>query len=52
MFPLSQYKYNDNNNNKYVASKGATRVNWTYEIDWQMTIRRDNVISITFRQIY
>ena len=42
--------------NKYInlwliALKGATPVNYTSATDWQMTILRDNVISITLRQV-
>jgi hypothetical protein len=33
------------------APKGATPVNYTSATDWQMAVRRDNVISITLRQV-
>ena len=33
------------------APKGATPVNWTSATDWQMVVRRDNVISITLSQV-
>ena len=33
------------------APKGATPVNQTSATDWQMAVRRDNVISITLRQV-
>ena len=33
------------------SSKGATPVNQTSTTDWQMAARRDNVISITLRQV-
>ena len=32
------------------APKGATPVNWISTTDWQI-VRRDNVISITLRQL-
>ena len=34
------------------APEGATPVNETSETDWQITVRWDNVISITLRQVY
>ena len=34
------------------APKGAKPVNQTPATDWQMAARRDNVISITLRQVY
>ena len=34
------------------APSGATPVNQNYTTDWQMAVRRDNVISITLRQVY
>ena len=30
----------------------AQPVNQTPATDWQMTVRRDNMISIKFRQVY
>ena len=33
------------------APKGATAVNLTSVTDWQMALRRDNVISITLHQV-
>ena len=33
------------------APKGAKPINETSATDWQMTVRRDNVISITLRQV-
>ena len=33
------------------APKGPTSVNKTSAADWQMTVRRDNVITITLRQV-
>ena len=33
------------------VAKGATPVNYTSATDRQMTVRRDNVISITLRQV-
>ena len=32
--------------------KGATPINKIYAINWQMTTRRDNVISIILHQVY
>ena len=34
------------------APKGATPVNQTSATDWQITVRRDNVISTTLRQVF
>ena len=34
------------------APKGATSVNETSATDWRMTVRWDNVIRITPRQVY
>ena len=34
------------------APKGATPVNQTSATDWQIAVQRDNVISITLRQVY
>ena len=34
------------------AFKGATPVNYISATDWQIALRRDNVISITLRQVY
>jgi len=34
-----------------MAPKEATPVNWTSATDWQMAVRRGNVISITLRQV-
>jgi len=34
------------------APKGATPVKQTSATDWQIAVRRDNVISITLRQVY
>ena len=34
------------------APKGATPANYISVTDWQMAARRDNVISITLRQVY
>ena len=44
---------NNNNNNslRLKAPKGAIQVNYTSGIDWQMAVRRNNVISITLRQV-
>ena len=36
---------------RLTAPKGGTPVNWTSATDWQMEARRDNVFSITFRQV-
>jgi hypothetical protein len=33
------------------APKGTKPVNQTSATDWQMAVRCDNVISITFRQV-
>ena len=33
------------------APNGATPINYTTATDWQMAARRDNVISITLRQV-
>ena len=33
------------------APKVVTPVNYTPATDWQMAVRRDNVISITLRQV-
>ena len=33
------------------APEGVTPVNYTSATDWQMAVRRDNVISITLRQV-
>jgi hypothetical protein len=35
----------------HTAPKGATSVNLTSETDSQLAARRDNVISITLRQV-
>ena len=43
---------NNNNNNLWLtAPRGTTLVNYTSETDWQMAVRRDNVISITLREV-
>ena len=34
------------------APKGTTPVNSTSATDWQIAVRRDNVISITLHQVY
>ena len=34
------------------APKGATPVNQTSATDWQIAVRRDNVISIALHQVY
>ena len=34
------------------ASERATPMNYTSETDWEMAVRRDNVINITLRQVY
>jgi hypothetical protein len=34
------------------APKGPTLVNWNSATVWQMAARRDNLISITLRQVY
>ena len=39
------------NNLWLTAPKKVTPVNWTSATDWQMAARRDNVISITLRQV-
>ena len=33
------------------APKGTSPVNYTSATDWQMAVRRDNVISIMLRQV-
>ena len=35
----------------FTAPKGATPVTWAQATDWQMTVRRDDVISITLRRV-
>ena len=42
---------NNNNNNKINLWLTAPKVNLTSATDWQMAVRRDNVISITLRQV-
>ena len=32
--------------------KEATPLKWIFATDWQMAVRRDDVISITLRQVY
>jgi hypothetical protein len=33
------------------APKGVTSVNYIYATDWQIAVQRDNVVSITLRQV-
>ena len=42
---------NNNNNLWLTAIKGDTPVNQISASDWQMTLRRDNVISIALRRL-
>ena len=44
------FTYNNNNNNNnlwFTTPMVATPVNYTSASDWQITVRRDNVISIS-----
>ena len=43
---------NKKNNLWLTTPKVDTSVKQISETDWQVTVRRDNVISITLRQIY
>ena len=40
-----------NFNLSLTAPKAVTPVNYTSATDWQMATRRDNVISITLREV-
>jgi hypothetical protein len=37
---------------RVTAPKGTLPVNLISATDWQMAVRRDNVISIALRQVY
>ena len=34
-----------------VEPSGATKANYNSAADWQMEVRRDNVVNITLRQV-